>query len=84
MRSPEAMSDRMRSLLIGFESQIERVVKKTPRGKKLRFQPVEAGFPETVAQRFLVAAKGIDVGSQKDAVVGRTVPAARERSKQRN
>jgi hypothetical protein len=78
MRGPEAMSDRMRSLLIGFESQIERGFLKNAKRKELRFQPVEAGFPETVAQGFLVAAKGIDVGSQKGAVVGRTVPEARE------
>jgi hypothetical protein len=79
MRGPEAVSDRMRSLLIGFESQIERGCFKKRQEERAAFQPVEAGFPETVAQGFLVAAKGIDVGSQKDAVVGRTVPEARER-----
>jgi hypothetical protein len=48
--------------------------------ERAAFQSVEAGFPETVAQGFLVAAKGIDVGSQKDAVVGRTVPEAENAS----
>jgi hypothetical protein len=51
---------------------------KNAKRKELRFQPFEAGFPETVAQGFLVAANGIDVGSQKDAVVGRTVPERRQ------